>query len=204
MSRAPLFLIPFLVTTGLSGGTLNTVYCFLDAINGNPSQSLTVSGVSSASCSLTDAGDSQASSTTDDNGDFSVSAYSNEGFRDARQATTATGTWTVPVEETITWQISFDNLGATGNESFTGVPFGNAFDGQFDYTATFQAGFTITAFAQGDGDGGDGSLTATVISMSPVPEPTALILVTSGAFVLVIRQFMKRNQIQRGPSECRH
>src|ERR1039457_4833869 len=197
MSRAPLFLIPFLVTTGLSGGTLNTVYCFLDAINGNPSQSLTVSGVSSASCSLTDAGDSQASSTTDDNGDFSVSAYSNEGFRDARQATTATGTWTVPVEETITWQISFDNLGATGNEYFTGTPnLYDVFSGQFDYTATFQAGTTITADATGDGDGGDGSLTATVISTSPVPEPGALLLVIIGASLMVTRRFLKQNQVQ--------
>src|ERR1039457_1794006 len=197
MSRAPLFLIPFLVTTGLSGGTLNPFYCFLDAINGNPSQSLTVSGVSSASCSLTDAGDSQASSTTDDNGDFSVSAYSNEGFRDARQATTATGTWTVPVEETITWQISFDNLGATGNEYFTVTPtLYDFFSGQFDYPAPSQAGTTITADATGDGDGGDGSLTATVISTSPVPEPGALLLVISGASLMVTRRFLKQNQVQ--------
>src|ERR1017187_8678258 len=159
MRRGRLFLIPFVFSTGLSGGTLNSVYCFLDGINGNPAQSQTVTGVYSASCSLTVGGGSEASSATDDNGDFSGSEYSNDGVRDARQATTATGTWTVPVEETITWQISFANLGPTGNEHSTSTPTRrHFFTGQVDYSPPCQAGTTITADATGDGDGGDGSV----------------------------------------------
>lgn len=202
MCKAQLFLIPVLFATGLNGGTLNTVYCYLDSLNGNPAQSQTVTGVSSASCSLTADGGgaaSVASSSTDNIGDFSVSAFSDEGNRDATQATGATGTWMVPVTETITWQISFSNDGAPGNESFTGAYIPSfEFGGEFDYTSAFAAGTTITAYAIGDGDGGDGSLTATVISTTPeVPEPSALILVASGALLLFIRSFMKRNPSPR-------
>src|ERR1039457_6993391 len=55
---------------------------------------------------------------------------------------------------------------------------------------------TPPADATGDGDGGDGSLTATVISTSPVPEPGALLLVISGASLMVTRRFLKQNQVQ--------
>ena len=93
MSKAQLFLIPLLFATGLNAGTLNTVVCYLDGVNGGPPQYEMVTGVFSASCSLDGGGGSSASSTTDNLGDFSVYAFSSEGFRDPTQSTTATGTF---------------------------------------------------------------------------------------------------------------
>src|SRR5262249_52974667 len=119
--------------------------------------------------------------------DLSVSAFGVGGSMDPFQPTTAQASWTAPTAETITWFISWDQIALNSITFSTDdgqeAPVGGGPPSAIYWTATVDAGTSVTAFASGDGGGAD--LTAQVVSVNVLaPEPGTFLVIAPCLWLL--------------------
>jgi len=190
--------ILFGVSVGLSASPLNTAYCFLDGVNFGPPVDQLDTGYGAVSCSLTPqqggAGYSDASFGDDGNGGNRITADSYNGMRDPSQSTYATGYWTSPIDETVTWDVLWSTE-AYSTATFAGVGGSYWSSGGMLVTKTYVAGQTEEYYAEADE--GYASLSADIVSSTPTdaPEPTTWSLMAGGALLVISRLRKKRHSV---------